>query len=62
MKIRLFRRFTRDDSGATALEYGLLAGLISVMVIVGATTAGNQLDILFKAVGSKLTTAAGKAS
>lgn len=58
MKFRILRRFTRNDSGATALEYGLLAGLISVMVIAGAGTAGTALDTLFTNVGLQLEAAA----
>ncbi|HLO74963.1 MAG TPA: Flp family type IVb pilin [Magnetospirillum sp.] len=58
MKISLFRRFSRNESGATALEYGLLAGLISVMVIAGATLAGTSLNTLFTGVGNHLKSAA----
>lgn len=58
MIVRLFRRFSSNDNGATALEYGLLAGLISIMVIAGATIAGTQLDLIFNAIGTELTTAA----
>ena len=61
MKIPFLRRFTRNDSGATALEYGLLAGLISVMVITGAGLAGTSLDTLFTNVGGQLEAAAGNA-
>lgn len=62
MKIRIFRRFTRNDSGATALEYGLLAGLISVMVIAGAMAAGTSLDTIFNKISGHLQTAADKAT
>jgi len=58
MKIRILRRFSRNDSGATALEYGLLAGLISVMVIAGATIAGTSLNTIFEGIGGALETAA----
>lgn len=61
MKFRILRRFTRNDDGATALEYGLLAGLISVMVIGGATLAGESIDTLFTGVGNALETAAANA-
>lgn len=54
MKFRILRRFTRNDDGATALEYGLLAGLISVMVIGGATLAGQSVDSIFDHVATKL--------
>lgn len=52
------KRFIRDENGATALEYGLLAGLISVMVIGGATIAGTSLDTLFSGIGTELQGAA----
>jgi pilus assembly protein Flp/PilA len=61
MKIRILRRFSRNDSGATALEYGLLAGLISVMVIAGATLAGTSLNTLFGGIATHLSTAAANA-
>ena len=44
----------RDKRGATAIEYGLLAGLIAVAIIAGATLAGTNLGGLFSAVGTKL--------
>jgi pilus assembly protein Flp/PilA len=62
MKISFLRRFARNDSGATALEYGLLAGLISIMVIGGATLAGTSIDTIFDQVAAKLQTAATNAS
>lgn len=43
----LFARFTQDESGATAIEYGLIAGLIAVAIIAGAGTLGNSLDNMF---------------
>ena len=44
----------RDKRGATAIEYGLLAGLIAVAIIVGAGLAGTSLGSLFDAIGTKL--------
>jgi pilus assembly protein Flp/PilA len=41
------RRFWRDDSGATAIEYGLLSGLIAVACIVAFVIFGNSLVGLF---------------
>ena len=40
----LMTRFLNDESGATAIEYGLIAGLIAVAIITGATSLGNSLD------------------
>jgi pilus assembly protein Flp/PilA len=43
----LFARFANDESGATAIEYGLIATLIAVAIIAGATLVGNQLGTTF---------------
>jgi pilus assembly protein Flp/PilA len=40
-------RFIRDEEGVTAIEYGLLAALIAVAIIVGAGTLGTNLNTLF---------------
>jgi pilus assembly protein Flp/PilA len=50
-------RFIRDEEGVTAIEYGLLAALIAVMIIAGATVIGTQLDITFGTIGTALTNA-----
>lgn len=50
----LFARFAKDESGATAIEYGLIATLIAVALIVGATYLGNQLNDIFEGIGDKL--------
>lgn len=54
--ITLFQRFAKDESGATAIEYGLIAALISVALIAGATTLGTKLNATFEGIGGKLTT------
>ncbi|MGK6314568.1 Flp family type IVb pilin [Neorhizobium sp. DT-125] len=58
---KIFARFLKDESGATAIEYGLIAALISVALITGATTLGTQLDATFTAISGEMTTAAGAA-
>ena len=55
--MNMFSRFLKDESGATAIEYGLLAALISVMLIAGAKVAGPQINAIFDTVGSELSTA-----
>lgn len=50
----LFARFAKDESGATAIEYGLIATLIAVALIVGATYLGSQLNLIFNDIGGKL--------
>jgi len=57
---KIFARFMKDESGATAIEYGLIAALISVALITGATTLGSALDTQFKDLSTKMTTADGK--
>ena len=54
---KLFTRFLKDESGATAIEYGLIAALISVALIAGATLVGDQLDLIFTEVSDQLETA-----
>lgn len=49
-----FKRFLKDESGATAIEYGLIAALISVALIAGATTLGTKLGAMFTGIGGKL--------
>jgi pilus assembly protein Flp/PilA len=50
----LFNRFIKDESGATAIEYGLLAGLIAVAIITGATFLGSQINTKFSAIGTRI--------
>lgn len=48
----LIRLFQSDESGATAIEYGLIASLIGVAIIVGATALGVSLNSTFQGVSS----------
>lgn len=52
----LFTRFVKDESGATAIEYGLIAGLVSVVIIVAVTTAGEKLNDVWTSIGNALAT------
>lgn len=54
---KIFARFVKDESGATAIEYGLIAALISVALIAGATTLGTALNEQFQALSDKMETA-----
>ncbi|MBN9221268.1 MAG: Flp family type IVb pilin [Mesorhizobium sp.] len=47
-------RFIRDESGATAIEYGLIAALIALAIITGAGALGNAINAKFTAIGTKL--------
>ncbi|MDB5440551.1 MAG: Flp family type IVb pilin [Caulobacteraceae bacterium] len=49
------KRFANDESGATAIEYGLIAALISVAIVAALTTLGTKLTSTFTTVSSKLT-------
>ena len=49
-----FMQFVRDDSGATAIEYGLIAALISVVIIAAVTLVGTNLQGTFNSVASSL--------
>ncbi|WP_159945962.1 Flp family type IVb pilin [Rhizobium sp. 18065] len=51
---KIFARFMKDESGATAIEYGLIAALISVALITGATTLGNALNTQFDEISKNL--------
>ena len=42
-----FQRFMKDESGVTAIEYGLIASLVAVAIIVGATALGTSLNATF---------------
>lgn len=51
---KIFARFFKDESGATAIEYGLIAALISVALITGASTLGNSLNTTFTGLSTEL--------
>jgi pilus assembly protein Flp/PilA len=53
---KLMKRFASDESGATAIEYGLLASLIAVAIIAAATALGGKVGNTFNAVGNQLKT------
>jgi pilus assembly protein Flp/PilA len=55
--MNLIRRFLADESGATAIEYGLIAALIAVGIIAAATSLGGSLKSLFTRISGKLNTA-----
>ncbi len=55
----MFRKFVQDDSGATAIEYGLIAALVSVAIIAVLGTLGGNLNATFSAVANNLNSAGG---
>jgi pilus assembly protein Flp/PilA len=52
--MQMFERFVRDESGATAIEYGLIAALIAVVIIGAVTAVGTKLSTTFTTVSSSL--------
>ena len=51
-------RLKREEKGATAVEYGLMVGLIAVVIIVAVTTLGTKLNALFTSISGHLPTPA----
>jgi pilus assembly protein Flp/PilA len=51
---RLLIRFRRDESGATAIEYGLIAAGIAAAIIVVVNTLGTNLNTTFSSISSQL--------
>jgi pilus assembly protein Flp/PilA len=54
----LLTRFVQDQSGVTAIEYGLIAALISVVIIGAAGVVGTNLAAVFTNIGAQLAAAA----
>jgi pilus assembly protein Flp/PilA len=52
-------RFLKDESGATAIEYGLIAALIAVVIISGVSVLGTNLNAKFQSVATKVSAAGG---
>ena len=55
----LLARFRRDDDGAAMVEYGLLVGLIALVVALAAGVLGSDISTMFAAVGSYLNVVTG---
>lgn len=52
--MKFVAKFAHDENGATAIEYGLIAGLIAVVVIGAVTAAGTSLDGMFDQITAGL--------
>ena len=50
----LLSRFVQDESGATAIEYGLIAALIAVAIVVAVASVGSKLSTTFTSVATSL--------
>ena len=53
-------KFAKDESGATAIEYGLIAAGISVAIIAVVNALGSQLKTTFSSISTQLSTAGNK--
>ncbi len=51
---KFISRFVKDESGATAIEYGLIAALIAVVLIAGVGLVGDGLTDAFTSIGTSL--------
>ena len=51
----MLKKFYKNNSGATAIEYGLIAALIAVVIIVAVSTIGTQLNTTYSTIGSAVT-------
>lgn len=56
---KFLARFAKDESGATAIEYGLIAGLIGVAIITAVGLAGDSITGMFERVAEELDKASG---
>jgi pilus assembly protein Flp/PilA len=50
----LFHRFVKDQAGVTAIEYGLIAALIAVVIITAVTAVGTKLSATFTTISTSL--------
>ena len=55
--MKKFMRFLKDDEGVTAIEYGLIAALIAVVIIAGTTLVGTTLNTKFTDISTAVTNA-----
>ena len=55
--VRYIQRFAHDEEGVTAIEYGLIAALIAVVIIASVTIVGSKLDAVFTAVSTAIAAA-----
>ena len=59
MRIDILKKIRKDESGATAIEYGLIAALVSVAAIGALTAMGTSLGTMFTKVSGELLKAVG---
>ena len=56
--VTIFTRIIKDETGATAIEYGLIAALVSVAAIAALTAMGSSLESMFNSVATDIGSAA----
>ncbi|MGU7812615.1 Flp family type IVb pilin [Burkholderia sp. AW49-1] len=52
----LIKRFLKEEDGVTAIEYGLIAGLVAVAIIAGVSSLGTNLNSMFSTIGTCVST------
>lgn len=52
--IHFIQKFARDEEGVTAIEYGLIAALIAVVIVAAVTLVGTKLNTVFASVAAAL--------
>lgn len=55
--LEMLKQFVRDEEGVTAIEYGLIAALIAVTIIISVTAVGDNLVLVFQAISAALAAA-----
>jgi pilus assembly protein Flp/PilA len=55
--VQFIKGFAQEEDGVTAIEYGLIAALIAVTIIISVTAVGDQLVLVFQAVSAALAAA-----
>jgi pilus assembly protein Flp/PilA len=53
--IKQLKQFWNEEDGATAIEYGLIAGLVAIVIVAGLTTLGTDLSTMFTNIGAAVT-------
>ena len=52
--LKVIKRFLKEEDGVTAIEYGLIAALIAIVIIIAVTAVGTNLDAIFTRVSTTL--------
>ena len=55
--LTVFKKYIKQEEGATAIEYGMIAGLLSLLILAGLLIAGPELSAIFDNIGVALTAA-----